>query len=163
MKQYELLYIVPAKYTEAELGALTEKISGIVATGGAKVTETHQLGKRRLAYPIDKVRNGNYVMAYVEAEPEAMKKVDMNLRLSTDLIRHLIIDRDPRITKIPSLVETVEERTGERPERTGERRGGDRRDRKPGAPKQQAAAKESGMSEGELDKKLDKILTEEVL
>lgn len=161
MKQYELLYIVPAKYTEAELGALIEKISGIVAAGGGKVVETHQLGKRRLAYPIDKVRNGNYVMAYVEADPEAVKKMDTNLRLSTDLVRHLIIERDPRITKVPSLIETAEERGGERSDRSGDRR--ERRDRKPAAPKQQAAAKGSGMSEGELDKKLDKILTEEVL
>jgi small subunit ribosomal protein S6 len=163
MKQYELLYIIPAKYTEAEIGALTEKIGGIVAAGGAKVVETHQLGKRRLAYPIENVRNGSYVMSYVEGEPEAMAKVEMNLRLSTDLVRHLIIERDARITKIPSLVETAEERGGERGERgeRRERREGDRN--KPSAPKQQAAAKGSGMTEGELDKKLDKILTEEVL
>jgi small subunit ribosomal protein S6 len=159
MQQYELLYIIPAKYTEAEIGALTDKISGIVAAGGGKVVETHQLGKRRLAYPIENVRNGNYVMSYVEAEPEVMAKVDTNLRLSTDLVRHLIIERDPRITEIPSLVETAEERGGERREQRSERE----RERKPSAPKQQAAAKGSGMSEGELDKKLDKILTEEVL
>lgn len=154
MNHYELLYIIPAKYTEAEIDALTEKVSGVVSAAGAKVTETHQLGKRKLAYPINNVRHGTYVMSYVEAEADVMSKLDQTLRLSTDVLRHLLIERDPKIKEIPSLVETPDERRGERGERRSDRRE---------APRSQRTAKKSDMSMEELDKKLDKILTEEVL
>jgi small subunit ribosomal protein S6 len=157
MGKYELLYIIPAKYTDPEVASLVEKIKGIVTGAGATVTETHDLGKRKLAYPINHVRNGNYVLTYFESAPDVMAKLNETLRLSVDILRHMIVTRDPYLKNIPSLVE-VEERRGE----DGEI---DRRPREraplvqvkaPGVPKDQ-------MSMAELDKKLDAILTEEVV
>ena len=55
MQKYELLYIVPAKYTEDELKKLTGKVGEIVAKTGGAVTETIVLGKRKLADPIQHV------------------------------------------------------------------------------------------------------------
>jgi small subunit ribosomal protein S6 len=154
MGKYELLYIIPAKYTDAEIASLVEKISGIVTGAGAKVAETHNLGKRKLAYPIDHVRHGNYVLNYIEADAAAVNKLNDILRLSVDILRHIIVSRDPHLTNIPSLVE-VEERRNEEGEII----------RRPAAPVQQkasAAAAKDPMSMAELDKKLDEILTEEV-
>jgi len=153
MGKYELLYIIPAKYTDAEIVSLSEKIKGIVTAAGATVTETHNLGKRKLAYPIDHVRHGNYVLSYVEAEPAVVTKLNDVLRLSVDVLRHLIVARDPYLKNIPSLVE-LEERRNEEGELM----------RRPAAPVQQKApvAAKDQMSMAELDKKLDQILTEEV-
>ena len=154
MGKYELLYIIPAKYTDAEIGSLVEKISGIVSGTGATVSATHNLGKRKLAYPIDHVRHGNYVLSYIEADAAAVNKLNDILRLSVDILRHLIVVRDPALVNIPSLVE-IEERRNEEGEIM----------RRPAAPVQQkvaVAAAKDPMSMAELDKKLDEILTEEV-
>ena len=58
MEKFEFLYILPAKFTEAEVGGLKDKIAGIITSAGGKATETRDLGKRRLAYPINHVRHG---------------------------------------------------------------------------------------------------------
>jgi small subunit ribosomal protein S6 len=157
MGKYELLYIIPAKYTDAEIASLVEKIKGIVTGAGATITETHDLGKRKLAYPINHVRNGHYVLAYFESAPDVMAKLNETLRLSVDILRHIIVARDPHLKNIPSLVE-VEERRGEDGEPAP------RRER--AAPLVQVKAPgvaKDPMTMAELDKKLDAILTEEVV
>ena len=155
MEKYELLYIIAAKYTDAEIEALMEKIKGIVTSTGGNVTEMHNLGKRKLAYPISHVRNGNYVLVYFEAEPAAMAKLNEMLRLSTDVLRHLVVSRSPYLTKIPSFAELTEIRQdGDEPQRP-----------RPMAPPIQQApiVPQTPVTMEELDKKLDEILTEEVL
>ncbi len=156
MEKYELLYVIPAKYTDAEIASLMEKVKGMVATAGGNVTEMHNLGKRKLAYPINHVRNGSYILNYFEAEPTALAKLNDTLRLSVDVVRHLVVLRDKYLVNIPSLVE-VEARSEE-----------DERPRMMAAaapiPKTQAPViPKDPMSMEELDKKLDAILTEEVL
>lgn len=150
MKKYELLYILPAKYTDAELVELRKKISGIVTATGGTITEEHDLGKRKLAYPINHVRNGNYVLAYFEADAAAMQKLSTTLRLSTDLLRHLIVERDMKVTTLPSYTEVEEPRRVEEPVR-----------QQAMAAPMPAPAKDRITME-EVEKKLDEILTEEV-
>lgn len=156
MEKYELLYIIAAKYTDAEIVSLMEKIKGMVTSAGGNVSEMHNLGRRKLAYPISHVRNGNYVLAYFEAEPSAVAKMNDMLRLSTDVLRHLITVKSPHLTKIPSFAELTEIRTDEeRSERPRQM-----------APIRQvlpAAAPAAPVTMEELDKKLDRILTDEVL
>jgi len=155
MEKYELLYIIPAKYTDAEIASLMEKINGIVVGAGATVAETHNLGKRKLAYPIDHVRQGNYILAYLEADKSVIAKLNDVLRLSIDILRHIIVVRDPFLKNIPSIIE-IEERRNEEGELIR------RSSSAPAQQRTQAAPVKEAMSIAELDKKLDEILTEEV-
>ncbi len=154
MQKYELLFIVPAKFTETELVEQAGKVKGIVTAAGASVVETHDLGRRKLAYPIKNARNGNYFLFFLEAEQAAVNKLNEMLRLSAEVLRHLITIRDPKIVKIPSFAE--EEMRRERQEAAPTR--------PPQPPPQQAplAPKEKITME-ELDKKLDEILTDDIL
>jgi len=156
MQKYELLFIVPAKFTETELSGEADKIKAVVTAAGASVAESHDLGRRKLAYPIKNVRNGNYFLFFIESEQAAIAKLNEMLRLSTDILRHLITVRDPKITKIPSFAE--EEMRRERQEAAPPVR--------PQQPPPQQAplmpAKEK-LSMEELDKKLDEILTDDIL
>jgi|SRR5687768_4694157 len=155
MEKYELLYIIAAKYTDAEIEGLMEKIKGLVTSAGGNVTEMHNLGRRKLAYPIGHVRNGNYVLVYFEAEPASLAKLNEMFRLSADVLRHLVVSRSPYLTKIPSFAELTEIRQE-----------GDEQPRpRPMAPPIQQApvVPAAPVTMEELDKKLDEILTEEVL
>lgn len=155
MEKYELLYIIPAKFTDAEIVSLVEKLKGIVTGAGATVTETHDLGKRKLAYPINHVRNGNYVLHYIEAMPDAMAKLNETLRLSVDILRHIIVSRDPHLKTIPSLIE-IEPRNSE------DDAPAPRSTRPPLVQVKAPGVPKDAMTMAELDKKLDAILTEEV-
>ena len=155
MKKYEIIYIIPSKYTDAEMEGVVEKISGILKESGAEISDTYQMGRRRLAYPIDHQRNGSYVISHFEAEPGTLKKMDATLRLTGEVLRHMVVERDPLLTQMPSFNEQDERRSeGPKPQ-----------ERKPAAaaPIQAPAAKPKDVNIEELDKKLDEILTEEVL
>jgi small subunit ribosomal protein S6 len=156
-KQYELLYVIPAKYTEGEVKSIMDKMKGIVEAGGASVSEMHNLGKRRLAYPINHVRFGNYALAWFEAEASTVAKLNETLRLTEEVLRHLITVRDMNLKKIPSFAE--EEPRLRRDEMEERPRVASR----PSAPIQAPAIPAAAVSGEELDKKLDALLNEKVL
>lgn len=153
MKKYELLYILPAKFTDAEIVELRKKISGMVTAVGATITEEHDLGKRKLAYAINHARTGSYILVYFEAEAAALAKLNTTLRLSSDLLRYLIVERDMKVTTLPAYAEE-EQRQERRPEEPV-------RHQSMAAPMPAAQPKERITME-EVEKKLDEILTEEV-
>mgnify|MGYP001593948157 FL=1 len=153
--QYELLYVIPAKYTDAEVTALVEKISGIVTAAGGAISETHNLGKRKLAYPIKGVKNGDYVLSYFEADPVVTAKLNLTLRLSIDIVRHLIIQRDMNIKTFPAF---VEEEAMPRGDESMQRQSAPRA---MAAPMQAPVREKTPISMEEIDKKLDAMLTDE--
>lgn len=91
MKIYELLYIIPTHYAETEIGEVEKRVSGLVEAAGAKVLKSENIGKLKLAYPINKVRHGTYILNYFEAEPEMVATIDNKLRLAEETLRHLIV------------------------------------------------------------------------
>lgn len=159
MKKYEILYIIPSKYTEGEMEEVIKNVSGILEKAGAQITDTFNMGKRRLAYPIKQQRNGTYILVHFDAESEVIAKMDSALRLTGEVLRHMVVERDMNLSQTPTFNEGEERRSEEVKEKK--------------KPAQQAAttqakpASGSGKSENvdikELDKKLDEILTEEVL
>ncbi len=160
MRQYEILYIVPSKYTEGEMDDIIKKVQDVMETAGAQVTDTFNMGKRRLAYPIDHQRNGTYILVHFDAESEIIAKMDSVLRLTGEVLRHMVVERDPNLKQAPTFNE-VDERRSFSSEKSKERQ----KEAPPiqAKPVPASAAKSDGMDIKELDKKLDEILTEEVL
>jgi len=154
MRKYEIIYIIPSKYTDAEMEGVVAQVNSILKESGAEVSETYQLGKRRLAYPISNQRNGSYVLTHFEAEPKSLLKMEQTLRLTDEVLRHMIVERNPLLTQIPKFTE-ADERRGE------ESRPYERRTAPVAAKPVPVKPKEVNIEE--LDKKLDEILTEEVL
>ena len=159
-QSYELLYIIPSKYTEDEVKSVMDKIKGILQDNGAAVSEMHNLGKRRLAYPIKHVRFGNYVLVWFQGDKAAVAKMGEILRLSAEVLRHIIVLRNPLLKKIPDFTEE-EQRDSRRSSDDGEAPA------RPTSSKRHTSQapmsrKEDKVNIEELDKKLDKILNEEV-
>lgn len=107
--QYELLYIIPATVVETEVGAVESKISTLITKYGATVELTKRLGKMHLAYQIKKQRYGYYVAVVFTAEPGSIAKIEENLRISNDILRHLITSSDKSVEEQKfDLVQFVE-------------------------------------------------------
>jgi small subunit ribosomal protein S6 len=168
--KYELLYIVPSRYTDAEVADVQKKVNGLIAQAGGAVTRETNLGKIRLAYPIKSQRHGTYVLAYFESEPSATKTLEAQLRLTDEVLRHMLLiapkGAEAMSFELQSYVAPLsEEDTEERP-RTRASRGEDYgAARAPViAPPVAAPMKreEKPMSIEELDKKLDEILEEDL-
>ncbi len=91
MRTYELLYIIPATLTDEEVAKTEGEIQALVQKYGGTPKESRRMGKFKLAYLINHVRHGHYVLAYFEAEPQAVAKINEALRISDKVLRHLIL------------------------------------------------------------------------
>ena len=94
MASYELVYILSPTVSEDELPNMATKIGDIIQRIGGSVTEVIQLGRKKMAYPIKKHSEGNYVLAKLEMKPSGIKELDANLILSGEVLRHLLVKLD---------------------------------------------------------------------
>jgi len=88
---YELVFILNADLSEDDFTRVLGKVNDQITKLGGTVTETNQWGKRRLAYPIKKQAEGNYVLEKVQIKQTALKELDTNLKLSEDVLRYLFV------------------------------------------------------------------------
>jgi small subunit ribosomal protein S6 len=88
---YELVFILNANLTEDDSTKLLGKVNDQITKLGGTVTETNPWGKRRLAYPIKKQAEGNYVLEKVQMKQTALKELDASLKLTEDVLRYLFV------------------------------------------------------------------------
>ncbi|AGA59794.1 MAG: 30S ribosomal protein S6 [Thermobacillus sp.] len=93
MRKYEVMYIIRPDVEQETLQAVVEKFNAIIANGG-EVIKSEVLGKRRLAYEIQKFRDGIYVLVNFNATPEVVAELERVLRITDEVIRHLIVRDD---------------------------------------------------------------------
>ncbi len=94
---YEIMYIVPSKFSDSEVGGVMKTVNGLITKHNGSVVKSEQLGKLKFAYPIKRFTHGSYVLMYVEAEGTAVKDIDLELRLSNEVLRHVIVKREKGI------------------------------------------------------------------
>jgi len=95
MSHYEIMYIIPVKVTEDSPEPIQQKVRVAIEQLGGTITREELWGKRKLAYPINKVRHGTYII--IEADINTAKIQELNnwFRLSTDILRAQILAVEP--------------------------------------------------------------------
>ena len=92
---YEVTYIIKPNLEETEVDARVEQLAEILRqNGGEVVGEIEKMGKRRLAYEIDDVREGYYVVMKFKGEPAAANELKRQMGLNEDVMRELLINLD---------------------------------------------------------------------
>lgn len=91
MRNYEAMYVLRPELDEEQVNAAVEKFSEIIANNGGEVTKVEQWGKRRLAYEVQKLREGFYVLTYFTGDTELPKELERNFKISDQVIRFLVI------------------------------------------------------------------------
>jgi small subunit ribosomal protein S6 len=92
---YEVTYILRPSLEEADADARVTQLADLLKTAGAEVVgEVEKMGKRRLAYEIKDVREGYYVVMKFKSDAAQAKEFERQLRLSEDVMRHLLIKLD---------------------------------------------------------------------
>lgn len=94
MRNYELMYIQRPELEEEKRTSNTERFNAIITNSGGEIENSEDMGKRRLAYEIDKNREGYYVLTNFKAEPEAVSELERIMKISDDVIRYLIVRED---------------------------------------------------------------------
>lgn len=90
MRKYEVMYIIRSDIEQDAVQATIEKFQGIIGNGG-EVTKQEVMGKRRLAYEINKFRDGIYVLVHFNATNEVISELDRVMKISDEIVRYLIV------------------------------------------------------------------------
>ncbi len=98
-RDYELGFILHPEVSEEQSNAILERIQQVVNNHDGQVVRVSQWGRRRLAYPIRHQRDGFYVFFDMILAPETVSELDRNLKVTEEVLRHIIIRRDPKIVQ----------------------------------------------------------------
>ena len=94
MRSYELLFIVQPDLEEDQMNALMERMQSAVRDNGGKILHIDTMGRRKLAYPIAKYTEGQYMILQAEMDQTVIHQVERLIALSDDIIRHLLVRMD---------------------------------------------------------------------
>jgi small subunit ribosomal protein S6 len=100
MRIYEELFIVKPDATEEEVDQLIEQMKTIVTNAGGTIDKAEKWGKRRLAYRVDKYKEGSYVLFQFNSGPDAVKEFERRLRVSDSVIKFLTVRIDQTMKRL---------------------------------------------------------------
>ncbi len=94
MTKYELALVVNAKIEDDARAAVVERAKEYITRFGGTIGEVEEWGKRRLAYEIQKMREGYYYFIPFEAEPGAPAEIETQIRIMDNVLRFLVVKKD---------------------------------------------------------------------
>jgi len=90
-QDYELVFIVSPEVSDESLESKIDSISQFISGRDGVISEVERWGKRKLAYPVEHFLEGNYVLARFQMNPARCKELEANLKISEEILRHLLI------------------------------------------------------------------------
>jgi small subunit ribosomal protein S6 len=94
VRNYEIIYILKPGMEEEVVNAAVARFEEVVTKGGGEIVKTDRWGNRRLAYPVDDINEGYYVLMNIKSESAVAQELDRVLRLHEDVLRQLVIKID---------------------------------------------------------------------
>lgn len=128
MRRYELMLVLRPDAPDDRAQAVIDRTTRQIAASGGQIVKVAPWGRRRLAYPIDRHREGSYHIVLFEAPPETIVEVERGLLITEEVLRHLMVRVERPVkaarrdggaeaaeeeTPLPSADEEEEEETGE--------------------------------------------------
>jgi small subunit ribosomal protein S6 len=94
MPKYELMYILSSAVSDNDVPTVVAEVDKYISQQGGTLLTQEMLGKKKLAYPIKKTRNGFYVVQTFNFEPRKLQEFDNKLRSIEAVIRYLVVNVD---------------------------------------------------------------------
>jgi small subunit ribosomal protein S6 len=94
LHEYELLVVMNPDIPEEDVTAAIERVTGAITTRGGEVESVDAWGRRRLAYPIKRHIEGNYVLTNIRLDPGRAHDLESSFLISEDILRHMLIRKD---------------------------------------------------------------------
>ena len=107
MNNYELTYIIDPRLDDNARKELIERFNSLIEANGGVIEKVDETvwGKRRLAYAINDLTEGYYVLITFKAEPQAPREIERNLQNSDKILRYLIIKIENKRRTVKPRVE----------------------------------------------------------
>jgi len=103
MRNYEIMFIVNPNATEEEIDKINAQLESIITTGGGTIDKIEKMGKRRLAYLVDKQREGYYVLFSIVANGDIIKECERRLRVMDAVIKYITVRTDEEVRRMEKI------------------------------------------------------------
>lgn len=100
MRVYEELFIANPEVPEEDVDQFIEQMKNVITQTGGSVDKVDKWGKRKLAYRVDRHREGNYVLFQFNAGPETIREFERRLRVSDVVIKFLTVRIDETLKRL---------------------------------------------------------------
>lgn len=97
MRSYELMFVVDPRTSEEDAKSLATDVKNLVEATGAQVVKREHMGRRKLAYEIQKLKEGRYFLLYIlteESEGHGFATVEARMEQHDQILRYLVIRTD---------------------------------------------------------------------
>ena len=91
MREYEVMYIIKPGFEEDKYAEIIEKYNALIQANVGEILKVEPWGKRRLAYEIEKLREGYYVLLRINGEPELPRELERNFKIADEIMRYLVV------------------------------------------------------------------------
>jgi small subunit ribosomal protein S6 len=114
MRRYELMLVLRPDVPDDRSQVVTDRTTRQIVAGGGQIMKVAPWGRRRLAYPIDRHREGSYHIVVFEAPAELVAELERGLLITEELLRHLItrVERPVRAARRDGLAEEAGDDAG---------------------------------------------------
>jgi small subunit ribosomal protein S6 len=103
MRVYELLFVIAPTVEDGEAKSLLNQVSDLIVGRGAKLLKVDYLGRRRLAYPIQKFNEGHYAVITFEGDGSEIAEIERRLRVTDTVIRYLTVRIDEDLKRAEKI------------------------------------------------------------
>ena len=157
MPRYELMYILASSVSDDQVPATSDQIQQFVSDFGGKNIQHSLLGKKKLAYPIKKTRNGHYGVIAFDMEGKGVNTLDAKIRTQTaTIIRHILVNMDGHLDRLEKDRVAQAKMNRSRPQEQIDA------DQEAIAPKRKPAKEVAPVTEAQLDEEIEKALSEDI-
>lgn len=94
MSKYELAVVLSAKLEDEARADALEKVKALIERFGGQITNIDEWGKKRLAYEIQKMREGYYYFIQFDASTDCPAQIERNIRIMEPVIRYLCVKQE---------------------------------------------------------------------
>jgi len=91
VRDYELTVVFSPEIAGEEIDDAIERVSQLITQKEGAISEVNKWGRRKLAYPIDNFREGNYVLIQLKLQPSKVAELDTKLKSREEVLRHLLV------------------------------------------------------------------------
>ena len=103
MRVYEALFIIAPNTEESDVESLINQFSEVVTNQGARIVKVDRMGRRKLAYPIQKNREGHYIVLTIEGSGLEIAELERRMRVSDAVIRYITVRIDEDLKRAEKI------------------------------------------------------------
>ncbi len=115
---YEVMFIAAPETADEDIAKLNESITNLIETEGGSVVKLEDMGRRRLAYPINKKTDGYYVLFEIEGSGQEIAELERRMRVNDTIMRYLTVRVDEERKTAQKLTDKRESRQKRNNERS---------------------------------------------